>query len=91
MVNSKAAITNNEDSTNNKHKQLDEAKALAYFRKNLKNFENVRNISSPIFKLITTRKVITDFVKAISGEDADSGALEADSLQSITFYLLCKV
>ena len=64
---------------------------MAFFKKNLKNIENVRNISSPIFKLITTRKVITDFVKAISGEDANNGALEADSLQNITFYMMCKV
>lgn len=57
------------------------------FRKLLKKFENVRNVSSPVLKLITIHRTMGDVMAAISGAQ-NSGPHEADNLIVTIFYIL---
>jgi hypothetical protein len=48
-------------------KQCDEKTAEALFGRMLKKFQDVRNVSSPVLKLITIHRVMSEVMAAISG------------------------
>ena len=65
----------------------DDKVAESLFRKQLRKFESVRNMSSPVFKLITIHRVMNEFMAAFNGA-ANSGPFEADNLICIVFYII---
>lgn len=66
----------------------DEATAESLFRKMMRRFEVVRNVSSPVYKLITIHRKMNELMAAISGAVATSGPHEADNLIVVVFYLI---
>lgn len=50
----------------------------------------MRNISSPILKVITVQRNINDFMAAINGVASSKGQVaEADVLIQVIFYIIC--
>ena len=45
----------------------DDKTAEIYFKKMIRKFENVRNISSPVLKLITIHRLMNEFMAAFNG------------------------
>ena len=57
------------------------------FRKLMRKFDLVRNVSSPVLKLITIHRVMNEFMAALDGS-SNSGPHEADNLIVVIFYIL---
>ena len=53
----------------------------------LRRFQNVRNVSSPILKLITIHRQTNELMEVVSGASI-TGPHEADFLIVVIFYLL---
>lgn len=68
-------------------KPIDDSTAELYFRKMIRKFESVRNVSSPVLKLITIHRLVNEFMAALNGA-ANSGPHEADNLIVVIFYIL---
>ena len=66
----------------------DDATAESLFRKMMRRFEVVRNVSSPVYKLITIHRKMNELMAAINGSQANSGPHEADNLIVVIFYLI---
>lgn len=66
----------------------DEATAESLFRKMMRRFEVVRNVSSPVYKLITIHRKMNELMAAINGTQSTSGPHEADNLIVVIFYLI---
>ena len=67
-------------------KPCDERTAESLFRKLVRRFENVRNVSSPVLKLITVHRLIDEFMAAFHG--TANSVHEADNLIIVIFYIL---
>ena len=62
------------------------------FKRLFRKFEHVRNVSSPVLKLITVHRVINEVMAAFNGVGASNGgAHEADNLIVVIFYILVKL
>lgn len=67
-------------------KPIDDKTAEQYFRRMIRKFESVRNVSSPVLKLITIHRLVNEFMAAFNGA-ANSGPHEADNLIVVIFYI----
>ncbi len=67
--------------------QCDEAVAASMFRKLMRKFDLVRNVSSPVLKMITIHRVMNEFMAAANGA-SNSGPHEADNLIVVIFFIL---
>lgn len=54
----------------------------------IRKFESVRNVSSPVLKLITVYRLINEFMAALNGAASGGGPHEADHLIVVIFYIL---
>ena len=61
--------------------------AESIFRRMIRKFEYVRNVSSPVLKLITIQRLVNEFMAALNGA-SNSGPHEADNLIVVIFYIL---
>lgn len=68
--------------------QLPEEKARLLFETSIKKLEQVRNISSPIFKVITISRCM-DEIMGLMGEIGEIS--DADVLFNMIFYILIKL
>ena len=68
-------------------KPCDEKMAESIFRRMIRKFEYVRNVSSPVLKLITIQRLVNEFMAALNGA-SNSGPHEADNLIVVIFYIL---
>lgn len=64
--------------------------AVKQFRAILKRFEDIRNVSSPIQKLVKINRIMTEFMAGVSGGTEEETA-EADNVIEMVFYILCKL
>lgn len=73
--------------------EIDEKAALGHFRRITRKFQNVRNVSSPVLKMITVNRIMTEFMAAFNNmPTADvAGPQEADQVIEVIFYLICKL
>ena len=53
----------------------------------MKKLESVRNVSSPVLKLITIQRLMQEIMSAVNGSQT-TGPHEADHLINVIFYLL---
>ena len=67
--------------------QCDDALAASMFRKLMRKFDLVRNVSSPVLKMITIHRVMNEFMAAMEGS-SNAGPHEADNLIVVVFYIL---
>ena len=86
MVFEQPASTPTEDAED-QERQCDDAVAASMFRKLMRKFDLVRNVSSPVLKLITIHRVMNEFMAALDGS-SNSGPHEADNLIVVIFYIL---
>ena len=69
---------------------IDRKMAKQAFRQAFKKIEQVRNISSPILKVITVKRHVDELMAAIMGVATQKGQVpEADFLITVIFYLVC--
>ena len=58
----------------------------------IKKIEQVRNISSPILKVITVQRMFSEIMAAMMGVANQRGVVaEADYLITVVFYILCSL
>ena len=67
---------------------VDDRTAAILFKKMLRKFEQVRNVSSPVLKLITIHRLMNEVMAAVNDSQSAGGPHEADNLIEIIFYLL---
>lgn len=65
----------------------DDRTAEILFKKMIRKFESVRNVSSPVLKLVTIHRLMNEFMTAFHGT-ANTGPHEADNLIVVIFYIL---
>lgn len=68
-------------------KTIDDRTAEAYFNKLVRKFGDVRDKSSPVFKLILIHRLVNEVMAALNGA-AGQGPYEADFLVVVIFYIL---
>ena len=70
---------------------VDDRTAAIMFKKMLRKFEQVRNVSSPVLKLITIHRLMNEVMAAVNDAQSQGGPHEADNLIEIIFYLLVQL
>ena len=70
---------------------VDDRTAAIMFKKMIRKFEQVRNVSSPVLKLITIHRLMNEVMAAVNDSQTSGGPHEADNLIEIIFYLLVQL
>ena len=70
---------------------VDDRTAAIMFKKMIRKFEQVRNVSSPVLKLITIHRLMNEVMAAVNDSQSAGGPHEADNLIEIIFYLLVQL
>lgn len=68
-------------------KPCNDSTAESHFRKLIRKFGDVRDKSSPVFKLILIERLVNEIMGALNGA-AGQGPYEADFLVIVIFYIL---